>query len=213
MNAKPLASLTQAVTILLGLCALDVVIATVLRGMLYVKVSKLGQDGGWQFPSRDLMDVVEVSQIAVPVVSYIFFFIWLYRLNSNLRALTEAPMRFTPGWSVGWFFVPFMNFFRPYQVMLELWRVCHAKLTATSALLGGWWVLWLTSFAVARVAAQSMIKAESTEQSNRALLLVMAADLLECLKFILMLLVVQRLWAAYCQNIDDENQALSEPGA
>ena len=103
-----------------------------------------------------------------------------------------------------------MNFFRPYQVMQELWRVCHVSVSATSALLGGWWTLWLLSFAVARFASQALIRAETQDQANQALLLVVVADLLEFFKFVLMVLVLQQIWAAYCQNVDDETQALTE---
>ena len=29
---------------------------------------------------------------------------------------------FTPGWSVGWFFVPIMNPWKPFQAMREIWQ-------------------------------------------------------------------------------------------
>lgn len=31
-------------------------------------------------------------------------------------------MEFTPGWAVGWFFVPIANLFKPYQVVAEIYR-------------------------------------------------------------------------------------------
>jgi len=118
--------------------------------------------------------------------------------------LTSEPLRFTPGWCVGWFFVPFLNFFRPYQVMKEIWQVCHRDRQTVSGLLGGWWLLWLVSFMVARVAGLLMDQAQAVTEANQARLLFVGADLLDALKFGFMLAVVTRIWTAYCQNIDDE---------
>jgi hypothetical protein len=47
---------------------------------------------------------------------------WLYRASANARALGARGMEFTPGWTVGWFFIPVFNLFRPYQAVNELWR-------------------------------------------------------------------------------------------
>jgi len=40
--------------------------------------------------------------------------------------LASAPVgtresRFTPGWAVGYWFVPFVNLVRPYQIVADLW--------------------------------------------------------------------------------------------
>ena len=34
-------------------------------------------------------------------------------------------MEFSPGWSVGWFFVPVAGLFMPYRVLKELWKASH----------------------------------------------------------------------------------------
>jgi hypothetical protein len=33
---------------------------------------------------------------------------WIYRANANARALGAKDMKFTPGWAVGWYFVPIL---------------------------------------------------------------------------------------------------------
>jgi hypothetical protein len=57
-------------------------------------------------------------------------FMWVYRMNYNTRALrnvttVDEDMKFTPGWSVGWFFVPIANLWKPYQALKELWVFNH----------------------------------------------------------------------------------------
>ncbi len=204
MNSQPLASLTHAVCVLLRLCMAGAILALVVQATVYSRLVTTGVLVEGQFPPEWFVEIVGVSQVVMPLVTYIFFFIWIYRTNSNLWALTSEPLRFTPGWCVGWFFVPFLNFFRPYQVMKEIWQVCHRDRQTVSALLGGWWLLWLVSFMVARVAGLLMDQAQSVTEANQARLLFVGADLLDALKFGFMLAVVTRIWTAYCQNIDDE---------
>lgn len=81
----------------------------------------------------------------------ILFSAWVYRVNSNARALGAQGMRFSPRWAVGWFFVPIMNLFRPYQVVREAWKASDPKVLTqwdqikTPLLLKAWWVMWLLS--------------------------------------------------------------------
>lgn len=96
-----------------------------------------------------LQDIVNVIQSVTFIIAAIVFSMWLYRMNYNAHGFSEKPMRFTPGWSVGWYFVPIFNLFRPYQVMCELWKVSHnprqSHATEGPSLLKEWWALWIIS--------------------------------------------------------------------
>lgn len=59
--------------------------------------------------------------LAALLVSSVIFFVWIYRSNLLARALGAAAMEHTPSWSVGWFFVPVANLFKPYYVMKEIY--------------------------------------------------------------------------------------------
>ena len=45
---------------------------------------------------------------------------------------------------MGWFFVPIMNLFRPYQVMNELHKTSNL-VSAGSPVVGWWWGLWIVA--------------------------------------------------------------------
>jgi hypothetical protein len=49
----------------------------------------------------------------------VVWFFWLHRAVANGRALGR-PTEFTPGWAVGWWFVPLANVVRPYQIVRSL---------------------------------------------------------------------------------------------
>ena len=74
---------------------------------------------------------------------------WIYRANYNARQLGAADMRFTPGWAVGWYFIPIAWFWMPYLAMREIWRasVNPSDWATTPAwpLLRWWWGLWIVT--------------------------------------------------------------------
>lgn len=89
------------------------------------------------------------------ILAMILFFIWIYRTHKNLPYLNVEGLRFTPGWSVGYFFIPFVSLFRPYQMMVEKWKASNPNLdisnweswktSNTSPLIGCWWAFFLSS--------------------------------------------------------------------
>ena len=117
-------------------------------------------------PSAATVDSVEAlfaaSGLAVAAAflfAAITFCMWIHRASRCVEESRVGPMRFTAGWAVGWWFVPFMNLFRPYQVVAELWRASAAdahvrdwKRDGVSALLGWWWGIYIASGFVAGIA-------------------------------------------------------------
>lgn len=107
---------------------------------------------------------IGVPQIVLYYFVIILFFIWIYRTHKNLPYLNVEGLRFTPGWSVGYFFVPFMSLFRPYQMMAEKWKASNPKAdmsdkeswktSSPSPIVGGWWAFFLTSIIAAQIAFQ-----------------------------------------------------------
>jgi hypothetical protein len=63
----------------------------------------------------------------------VFFCLWLHRAASNLPAFGRRGMTFTPAWSVGWFFIPFMSVWKTYQVLSELMRASAPNGTGAQA--------------------------------------------------------------------------------
>lgn len=79
---------------------------------------------------------------------------WIYRTNKNAHCLS-ADMTTSPGWAVGWFFIPLANLVMPYQAMKETWRESHEAAgqmaDVDSPLLPWWWALWIGGNVVANV--------------------------------------------------------------
>ena len=90
------------------------------------------------------------AEIAIGLTTAILVLTWIYRANHNARQLGAADMHFTPGWAVGWYFVPIAWFWKPYQAMREIWRASVSpsdwRAVPVSTLLRWWWGLWIVRF-------------------------------------------------------------------
>lgn len=64
--------------------------------------------------------------------------LWQHRAHANLRALGVPGLRFSPGWAVGWWFVPLANLVMPYLAVRELWRASTAGPLASGEGPGPW---------------------------------------------------------------------------
>jgi hypothetical protein len=83
----------------------------------------------------------------------VVWLVWQHRAQDNLVRAGVRGLAFTPGWAVGWWFVPFANLWKPFQAMSEL-RLASAEPEGWSrstrpAILWGWWIAWLLSGAIA----------------------------------------------------------------
>lgn len=101
-------------------------------------------------------------RIIIALIPATLLIIWLYRAHRNLSTLGSAPLRYASHWAVTGFFIPFLNFIRPYQVIREVWKGSHPSEAdpPTAPLLRLWWVF--TLLAVGLGAAGLYI-----EQNNR----------------------------------------------
>ncbi len=90
-----------------------------------------------------------IGLFLVYIAAIVMFCMWTYRVNANIHALGAANLRFTPGWAVGWYFVPIANLWKPYQVMKEIWRASRNPSgwqdDASSSIVGWWWFWWIVS--------------------------------------------------------------------
>ncbi len=83
------------------------------------------------------------------LITMICFCFWLYRADNNALSLHPNETKNTPGWSVGWYFVPVVHLYAGYQSMNEIWKVSKNpvfwKEEITPTLIKWWWFFWILS--------------------------------------------------------------------
>lgn len=79
------------------------------------------------------------------VVAGITFAVWTWRVVANANTF-KPSMNASPGWAIGWYFVPFASLWKPFGYMQETWDVSSTRMSRHgSTLLGWWWGLWIAS--------------------------------------------------------------------
>jgi len=66
--------------------------------------------------------IIGVAYIVLLLTTSVVVLVWIYGANRNAHAIGATGMRFTPGWAVGWYFIPIFNLWKPYQAMKEIWK-------------------------------------------------------------------------------------------
>lgn len=100
-----------------------------------------------------LTGIAAIFKIPLFILTVIFFLIWEHRAFSNLSALKAQHLEFTPGWAVGWWFIPFANLVKPFQAMRELWNESDpdfdpdlgflSSSSSAPTIMGFWWAFWI----------------------------------------------------------------------
>jgi hypothetical protein len=114
---------------------------------------------------------IGIAQLVVLLVNAVVFLMWLHRSYSNLTALGARHTRFSPGWAVGYWFVPVLNLFRPYQVVAETWKASNPEVDAsdqsalraakTAGTIKLWWAFWLLSSFAGQISFRAMSGADT----------------------------------------------------
>jgi Domain of unknown function (DUF4328) len=116
-----------------------------------------------------VIGLVSLVEMLARLLTIIFFLIWLYKAFKNLSGLQCGYLEFSPGWAVGWWFIPFANLVKPYQIVGELWRQSDSDFDArtflsnqigTASIIGWWWGLFIGGNIVGRI-SDAMIDAGS----------------------------------------------------
>jgi hypothetical protein len=104
--------------------------------------------------------------------------VWMHRSFSNLTAFGATGLKYTPGWAVGGWFVPFLNLVRPKQVMNELWLASGPdwrpgtdewRRPRPATVLGWWWGLWIGTWLINRVAGSNFEKTPDPDEAMTGL--------------------------------------------
>jgi hypothetical protein len=155
---------------------------------------------------RNVAMVLSVPTILITLAALVALLMWTHRAYRNLPALDAQQLRYSPGWAVGYFFIPILHLFRPYQVMREIWRESDpARLptsgespgirAASSALVGWWWAMWIALLIVAQI-SYFLEHVSTVEQIERWWITVWMSFFLNLLligEMILTILMVRRI--------------------
>jgi len=94
--------------------------------------------------------LISIVSLLLFVGSAISWLMWQHRAYANLQSIGSGDTEYTPGASVGNWFIPIVNLFRPYQITSEIYRRSELQNgrdpiggLSGPPLIGAWWFVYL----------------------------------------------------------------------
>jgi hypothetical protein len=175
------AGLTKLLQRLLWISVAIACIALIDDVVEFVQV-QVGQMSPDQVATNDpIQGVVGLLQSGLGIVTGITFLKWIYRAYKNIQGFGAEGLRFSPGWAVGYYFIPILSLIRPVQVMSEIWRASDDPRDWArrpgSWVIVVWWTLFLIYTGVTQISLEIALQASTSDQWTLAAVLAIAGDL------------------------------------
>jgi len=111
----------------IGLSALSLVSTGMLNSFIISMENGLYYDNTLMMQKAEAHDlresIIALFFIVINIVCIISFLRWTYK-SSQISHLSGAKdLKFSPGWSVGWFFIPIATLWKPYQAFKQIYQV------------------------------------------------------------------------------------------
>jgi hypothetical protein len=155
MSIRSTRRIADALVMLLGI---QIVLLVAEAFALLYRIRLLGRvqaGGSITLAEADRADVLVITSVWVWLLVFvgtgIVWCVWQYRAQRNAIELAGGGLKFTPGWSVGWWFIPLANLVKPFETVRELWKASHGvawRSLNTWRVIGWWWALWLAGSAL-----------------------------------------------------------------
>ena len=145
-----------------------------------------------------LLTVFLLVFVAFPYLSL------LHRASRNLLPLKSQGQKHSPEWGVLHHFIPVMNFFRPGQVMMELYRGSDPDVSTDDenlwkkqgkvrAIVFLWWILWVACWIFNPITVPRFVNAQSLGELISANDLLILSDVLLILLGVVAVLMLRQL--------------------
>jgi len=134
------------------------------------------------------------SRVLLYLVTAVMWCFWINRAARNIRAFgTHPSYQFTPGWAVGWYFVPVLNLIQPYRVMSEVYSASDPNVNVDEGtwkdwgsvgIVGGWWAMYLGGNVLGQI-----VNAASSEETVDSIIWGLRFDVVLLALFLVLTLV------------------------
>lgn len=122
--------------------------------------------------------VIGLAQGILFIVTAVFFGSWIYRISSNAHSFTSSNQRHSPGWAVGYYFIPIVNLWRPYQALRDAYEAFLdlSKDNKDNIIFPLWWFAWIVSSILGRMLFKSHMRAEELDELIQSSLITIGSD-------------------------------------
>lgn len=163
--------------------------------------------------------VAEVGMI----VSAVFFIRWFRRTYRNLHVIDGSYLSYSEGWAAGAWFIPILNWVRPYRIMREICEHTsehagriNSKYADSSKLLnlvGGWWALWIIAPIIQRAAGFMALNTIVIKLLLLATGMIFIADVMRAISALLAIRIIKKVSEAEQELYEDAKRTVNSEAA
>ena len=131
-------------------------------------LSFLGSSPNEEANTADIfIGLVAIVYLLLFLAGIVVYCMWKVRVSKNAYALGGQGMAISPGWSVGFYFIPILMLWKPYQAMTEIYSATFHETAkpALPATIGWWWALFLISGFIGNLSFRLSLKPDLYEAS------------------------------------------------
>ena len=152
------------------------------------------------------IEILNLASALAFIFYIVLFFMWIYRTNSNSHTFTQGKIRHTPGWSVGWFFIPIANLWKSYKIPAEIWKASklgpdYNHTHTTPLFLKLWWVAWIADNLFSQISLRITDSAVEPHELINADRILFSSNIVSIISIILTIKMVKEI------NLLQENQS------
>ncbi|MHC4616981.1 MAG: DUF4328 domain-containing protein [Planctomycetota bacterium] len=163
--------------------------------------------------------IIGIIGFVVRIAALICYLVWVHRASFNARALGAKGLKFSPGWSVGWYFIPVANLWKPYQAMKEIFKASKSpanwfnQTRTAEPILTWWWVFWILSGVLAKASLRLSLRAEEIDELITANIISLISDVADIPSTVLTLVLVGTVFRMQMSAAGRHAQTAAESGA
>ncbi len=138
---------------------------------------------------ESLMVICGIAMAIVFLVTVVMFCVWTNRMMKNTWAIRGGNHLTTPGWAVGWYFIPFVSMWKPLGAVQQMRNAVYSGPSGFN--LTPWWAFWLLSNILSSVSSKLPI--ETVEELLTSSFFDAATSPIDAISAIFALLMVKKL--------------------
>ena len=204
------------------LCRTAVICLSILI-VCYLSMSLVETVGGLMFPTfsdpnaeissgREMalgLGLFGLAIVSVPVYVTCIVVIcrFMYRANQNLRSAGRKDLEFTPGWCVGWWFIPIACLFKPREAMVELYKASDSspdsewQQNSFDPIINKWWAAWILGSIITRI--ESRMAVSGVDTGLAAIPITWTSTILLSLAAVWLISIVRHIAEQQRRNLSD----------
>ncbi len=149
-----------------------------------------------------LQGIIGLIQLGLYIASVVVFLNWFRRAYGNLHRVGITYLKRKESMAVWAWFIPIVWFYRPVQIMNEIWIETQEKIKefdptyvmkSGGLIIGSWWTLFIISNFIGRYVLNTVFKQDTIQQLIERSEATLISDIMQISEALLVIFIVYKL--------------------